>query len=102
MHTPQDFYDLQSERHTEKERLRFLNMLSWGQVRRSYGLEITSEPVMREKRGRKIVFWFRSDGNGTVADLAVVLRNKGAPVELVWDENEGLIGICIDRSALVS
>ena len=77
-------------------------MLSWGQVRRSYGLEVTSEPVMREKRGRKIVFWFRSDGNGSVADLVVVLKNKGAPVELIWDENEGLVGICLDRSGILS
>ena len=65
-------------------------------------MEVTSEPVMREKRGRKIVFWFRSDGNGTVADLVMVLKNKGAPVELIWDENEGLIGICLDRNGILS
>ncbi len=77
-------------------------MLSWGQVRRSYGLEVASEPVMREKRGRKIVFWFRSSGDGVVADIALVLKNKGAPVELIWDENEGLVGICLDRNEILS
>lgn len=65
-------------------------------------MDVKHEPVMREKRGRKIVFWFRSDGNGAVADMVLVLRNKGAPVEIVWDESEGLVGICLERNGTLS
>ncbi|HIP74426.1 MAG TPA: hypothetical protein EYH14_02130, partial [Euryarchaeota archaeon] len=66
-------------------------MLSWGDVRRCFGIDTEQEPVIREKCGKRIVFWFRSDGNGAVADMVTVIKGKGVPVEIVWDEGEGLV-----------
>jgi len=101
-HTLHNFYDLLSKQHAEKSQHRSKNMLSWGEVRRSFGLSTEQEPVIREKRGRKVVFWFRSDGNGTVADMITRIRSKGVPVEIVWDEKEELVGICIEKRVLLS
>ena len=74
-------------------------MMSWREVRRSFGLSTEQEPVIREKAGRKIVFWFKSDGNGSVADMVTHIKNKGAPVEIVWDENDELVGISIEKDS---
>jgi hypothetical protein len=76
-------------------------MLSWGDIRRTYRIDFSERPVMREKIGKKMIFWFRS-GNGTVAELVMALRQKGLPVEVQWDENEGLTGIAIEYTVLRS
>ena len=74
-------------------------MMSWGEVRRSFGLSTEQVPVIREKAGKKIVFWFKSDGNGAVADMVTHIKNKGVPVEIVWDEKEELVGISIEKGS---
>ncbi len=70
-------------------------MKSWGEVRREYGLRVEDKPVAREKRGRKIIFWFDS-GRANVSTIIFQLKKAGAPIEVIWDESAGMTGICLN------
>ncbi len=71
-------------------------MRTWREVRAAYGLRTEVEPVIREIKGKTIIFWFRN-GNGAVADVVVALKKKGANVTVIWDEGEGLTGIALQQ-----
>ncbi|NPA76718.1 MAG: hypothetical protein GXN93_03100 [Candidatus Diapherotrites archaeon] len=77
-------------------------MMRWGEVRRTLGIDVVEKPVLREKVGRKMIFWFKNNGDGRVAELVMAIKQKGIPVEIQWDENEGLTGICIDFTVIRS
>ena len=77
-------------------------MIRWGEVRRALRLDISEQPVLREKIGKKIIFWFRNNGDGRVAELVMALKEKGIPIEIQWDESEGLTGICLDYAVIRS
>ncbi len=71
-------------------------------MRQALGINVNEKPVLREKVGKKVIFWFKNRGDGQVAELVMAIRKRGIPAEIRWDENEGLTGICIEYETIRS
>ncbi len=70
-------------------------MRGWREVQVAFGIRTNITPVIREIKGKKLIFWFRN-GNGEIADIVTALKSKGAKVSVVWDDKEGLTGIVLN------
>ena len=70
-------------------------MRAWREVRAAYGIRADVSPVMREIKGKRVIFWFRN-GNGEIADIITALKSKGADVTVIWNDEEGLTGIVLN------
>ncbi len=70
-------------------------MRGWREVQVAFGIRTNITPVIREIKGKKLIFWFRN-GNGEIADIVTALKSKGANVSVVWDDKEGLTGIVLN------
>jgi len=70
-------------------------MRGWREVRIAYGIRTEIFPVVREIKGKRVIFWFRN-GNGEIADIVTALKSRGVDVKVIWDDEEGLTGIMLN------